>query len=132
MPDHAPEAVQLVALREVQLSVDAPPEATEVGDALIDTVGAGVAVTIETVADFELEVPLELVQVKVYVVLAEIGPTVCVPEVATEPLQPPEAVQLLAFVVLQVSVEDPCEFTCAGEAERAMAGALGAELPGRR
>ena len=64
--------------------------------------------------------------------LAAIGPTVCVPEVATVPLQPPEAVQLVAFVVLHVSVVEPCEFTCDGEAVRAMAGPLGAELPGRR
>ena len=65
-------------------------------------------------------------------VLSEIGPTVCVPAVATVPLQPPEAVQLFAFVVLQVSVVEPCEFTCDGEAAMAMAGPLGAELPGRR
>ena len=65
VPDHAPEAVQLVALAEVQLSVDAPPEATEVGDALIETVGAGVAVTMVTLADFEADVPPAFVQVSV-------------------------------------------------------------------
>ena len=41
-PDQAPEAVQDVALVEDQVSVEEPPLVTDVGFALIDTVGAGV------------------------------------------------------------------------------------------
>jgi len=64
VPDQAPEAVQAVALVDVQLRTVAPPDAIEVGAALIDTVGAGVAVTSETTADFEVE-PDEFVHVSV-------------------------------------------------------------------
>src|SRR5262249_53702426 len=40
VPDQPPEAVQLVALVEDQVRVEAPPLATEVGLAVSDTVGA--------------------------------------------------------------------------------------------
>jgi len=60
------------------------------------------------------------------------GPTVCVPEVAIDPLQPPAPLQVVAFVVLHVSVVEPPEFTCVGDAEMETPGALAAELPGRR
>jgi len=40
-PDHPPEAVHEVAFVDVQLSVDAPPPATESGSPRSDTVGAG-------------------------------------------------------------------------------------------
>ena len=45
MPDHAPEAVQEVAFVEDQASIEDPPLATEVGFALIDTVGDTLTVT---------------------------------------------------------------------------------------
>jgi hypothetical protein len=41
LPDHAPEAVQEVALVEDQVSVEDAPLVTEVGFAVSDTVGAG-------------------------------------------------------------------------------------------
>ena len=41
LPDHAPEATQELALVEDQVSVEAPPLATEAGFAASDTVGAG-------------------------------------------------------------------------------------------
>ena len=42
-PDHEPDAVHDVALVELQVSVEALPETTEVGEAVRETVGAGVA-----------------------------------------------------------------------------------------
>ncbi len=58
LPDHAPEAVQLVALELLQLSVELLPLVTEVGFAERFTVGAGVAVVTVTVAEAEALPPL--------------------------------------------------------------------------
>ncbi len=102
-PLQPPEAVQLVALVELQVSVELPPLATLVGLAVSVTVGAG---TIVTVA-LALPLPPVPVQVNVYVVVAASAPVDCEPLVALAPLQPPEAVQLVALVELQVSVEEP-------------------------
>ena len=49
VPDQAPEAVQVVALLEFQVSVEALPLTTELGLAVRVTVGAGELT--ETVAD---------------------------------------------------------------------------------
>jgi len=49
LPFHAPDAVQAVALVADQVSVELVPLATELGAALIRTVGAGELT--ETVAD---------------------------------------------------------------------------------
>jgi hypothetical protein len=49
-PDHPPEAVQLIALVEDQLSVEAPPPLTDPGVACRLTVGLAGAFTL-TVAD---------------------------------------------------------------------------------
>jgi hypothetical protein len=49
LPLHAPDAVQAVAFAAVQLSVELVPLATELGAALIETVGA--AELTDTVAD---------------------------------------------------------------------------------
>ena len=49
LPLHAPDAVQAVALLADQLSVELVPLATELGAALIETVGA--AELTETVAN---------------------------------------------------------------------------------
>jgi len=51
------------------------------------------------------------------------GPTCALPDVALVPLQPPEAVQLVAFVELQVSVGVPLVATEVGLAERVTVGA---------
>ena len=50
MPDQAPEAAQLVAPAEDQVSVDAAPLVTLAGLALIVTVGAAAAVTLNASA----------------------------------------------------------------------------------
>jgi len=46
-PLQAPEAVQEVALVELQVNVDAPPLATDEGDAVKATVGPMLTVTLE-------------------------------------------------------------------------------------
>jgi hypothetical protein len=110
VPDQPPEAVQEVALVEDQVSVEAPPLATEVGFAASDTVGTGgggadAAVTV-TVAD-ALALPPAPVQVSVKLLFVVSAPVDWLPEVALVPDQPPEAVQEVALVEDQVRVEDP-------------------------
>ena len=60
LPDHAPEAVQEVALVDDQVSVEDPPLATDVGFAVSDTVGTGNTVTVTEA----LALPPEPVQVR--------------------------------------------------------------------
>ena len=62
LPLHAPDAVQAVAFAEDQVSVEPVPLVTELGDALIETVGA--AALTDTVADCAALPPLP-VQVSV-------------------------------------------------------------------
>ena len=120
-PLHPPDAVQLVALVEVQARVDAPPLVTLAGLALRDTVGAAGAETV-TVADCDAEPPAP-VQVRVNFVVAVRAAVVCEPVVASAPLQPPEAVQAVAFVADQVSAEVAPFLTVAGFAVSVTAGA---------
>lgn len=75
LPDHPPEAVQLVALVEDQLSVELPPLETVAGLAVSVTVGACSTVT---VADWEAEPPAPL-QVRVKFVVVVRGAVLCEP-----------------------------------------------------
>jgi hypothetical protein len=120
-PLQAPDAVQAVALVELQVSVDALPLETLAGLALKDTVGAGGADTV-TVADCEAEPP-DPVQVRVNFVVAVSAGVACEPAVGSAPLQPPEAVQAVAFVDDQVSAEVAPLLIVAGLAVRVTAGA---------
>ena len=114
VPDQAPEAVQLVALVELQVSVEALPLATLVGFAVSVTVGAGGFEVTVTVAVW-LAVPPAPVQVNVKSVVLLKAPVGCEPPlVASVPLQPPEAVQLVALVELQARFDEPPEFTVVG------------------
>ncbi len=121
MPLHPPEAVQAVALVEDQVSVAALPLATLDGLALNDTVGAGAAETV-TVADCDAEPPAP-VHVRVNFVVAVRAAVDFVPVVASEPLQPPDAVQPVALVDDQVSADVAPLLTVAGLAVRVTAGA---------
>jgi hypothetical protein len=119
LPDQPPEAVQAVAFVDDQVRVELPPLATEVGPALSSTLGGG-ADTV-TVADCDAEPPAPLqVSVKFAVVVR--------PEVLVEPLigfvpaQPPEAVQDVAFVEDQLSVEVAPFLTVLGLAVKVTAG----------
>jgi hypothetical protein len=100
VPDHAPLAVQLVVLADDQVRVLVPPVTTVVGFALTETVGAAITLAI---ADC-VAVPPGPVQVRVYVLFAVNGPVDIVPEVAWVPDQAPLAVQLVAFVDVQLRV----------------------------
>lgn len=118
-PLHAPEAVQEVALVTVQESVVLPPEATWVGLAERSTVGFDVTVTVAETDD----VPPVPVQERVYILDAARAPVDSVPPVALfPPVQPPDAVQEVAFVMVQESVDEPPEATDEGLAEREICG----------
>ncbi len=71
-----------------------------------------------------LVVPPVPVHASVYVVVAWMALIVWLPEVALLPLQPPEAVQLVALVLDQVSTELPPCATVAGLALRFTTGAV--------
>lgn len=104
VPVQPPEAVQLVALVELQVSVEDPPLATLAGFAVSVTDGGGGGAETVTVADCEA-LPPGPVQSSVNVVVAVRLPVEVDPLVGSAPLQPPEAVQPVASVELQVSVE---------------------------
>ena len=110
-----------MALVDVQVRVDALPLATLAGLALNDTVGAGGAETV-TVADCDAEPPVP-VQVSVNFVVAVRAGVACEPAVASEPLQPPEAVQAVALVDDQVNDDVEPLWTVAGFAVRVTVGA---------
>jgi hypothetical protein len=121
-PPHAPDAVQLVAFVELQVSVEAPPEDTDVGFAVIETVGA----SCETIAVVEVSlVPPGPVHVSTYHVVEFNGPVDSLPLGALVPLHAAPAVQLVALVELQESVVDWPALMLAGLAENMM---LGGEL----
>lgn len=94
-PLQAPDAVQEVALVEDHARFELAPLETLMGLAVSETVG-GVADTV-TVADWAAEPPFP-VQVRVYFVVAVSAAVVWEPVVASEPPQPPEAVQAVALV----------------------------------
>ena len=112
LPDQPPDAVQLVAFAVLQVSVEMAPLSTLVGFAVSDTVGAGEAVT-ATVA-LTARLPPVPVQVSRKLRLAVRLPVLCEPLSALAPLQPCEAVQLVALVELQVSVEAVPDGTAVG------------------
>ena len=118
VPVQLPEALLLVAFVELHVSVEEPCAATVVGDAVNVTVGAGAIVT---VADCDVEPPVPE-QLSVYVPFAVNAPVLCVPDVALLPVQPPDAVQLVAFVELHVSVEEPPDAMLIGDAANVTVG----------
>ena len=75
-----------------------------------------------TVTDWLAEPP-EPVQAIVYVAVVVRLDNTCDPDIALAPLQPPEAVQVVALVELQVSVEEFPDITDAGLAAKVMTGA---------
>lgn len=119
MPVHEPDAVHAVAFVELQVSVDADPDATLVGEALNVTVGTA---KIETDAACVTEPPAPE-HVSENDVFALSAPVDCVPDVALLPDQPPDAVQLVAFVVLHVSDDAEPDATLVGDADNVSVGA---------
>jgi hypothetical protein len=101
-PDQPPDAVHVLALVLLQVSVAPVPGATEATLLVSDTVGAGGAVTL-TVA-LVVALPPAPVHTSVKTVVVESACVTSLPDVVRAPDQPPEAVQLVALVLLQVSV----------------------------
>ncbi|OHB04227.1 MAG: hypothetical protein A2920_00755 [Candidatus Zambryskibacteria bacterium RIFCSPLOWO2_01_FULL_43_17] len=127
LPVHPPEALQLVAFVDDQLRVEAPPDATLVGEADRVTVGGGFEVTVTVAEAFAL--PPGPVHVKVNVVLLVSAPVDWLPPETGDfdPVQFPfageaEALQLVVLVDVHVRVEAPPEATLVGEADRVTAG----------
>jgi hypothetical protein len=110
------DAVQDVALLEVQVSVDVPPGATTEG--LTTNVAVGMRLT----TALALEVPPEPVQDKEYEVGLATGPVLWLPLNASDPLQPPDAVQEAALLEVHVRVDDAPTATAAGDAFSVTAG----------
>jgi len=113
-PVKAPDAAQVSAFVDDQVSVELPPEAMLLGLALKATVG-GVAVT-ETVAELRA-VPPSPVHVRTNFVVEPNGTVVWLPLVGCAPVQPFDALQVLAFVEDQVSTEVLPVLTVVGFAE---------------
>jgi hypothetical protein len=96
VPLHPPEAVHAVALVELQVSVDEPPEATLAGEALKLAVGAAGREFTVTAAVAAGLVPPGPVHVMEKVEFAASAPVVREPPGASAPLQSPEAVHVVA------------------------------------
>ena len=91
LPLHAPLAVHAVAFAAFHVSVERAPDATVVGLAVSDSVGAGADAATVTVADLDVEPP-EPVQVRVNVFVGAVSAAVCAePESARLPLHAPLA-----------------------------------------
>jgi hypothetical protein len=105
LPDQAPDAEQLVALVADQLNVELAPLETVLGLAESVTVGADEDELTVTVADCSA-LPPDPVHVSVNVELALRAPVDCDPLNALPPDHAPEAVQVLAWLLDHVSVED--------------------------
>ena len=124
VPVQPPEAVQLVALVELHVSVEEPPLATLVGFAVSVTDGGGGGAETVTVAVCDA-LPPGPVQSSVNEVVAVRLPVDVDPLVGSAPLQPPEAVQPVASLELQVSVEAEPLATVAGFAVSVTVGSGG-------
>jgi hypothetical protein len=122
-PLQLPEAVHDDAFDVDQVSVLLPPLLTEVGEAEKLTVGA-VPVDDETATvTFAWREPPAPEHVSTYVGLVVNAPVLCEPDVATDPLQLPEALHEVALVELHVSVLLPPLLTDIGDAESETVGA---------
>ena len=104
VPLHAPLAVHELASLDDQLRFALPPLGTLVGLALSVTAGAGDAADTVTVTERDV-LPPAPEQLSEYVRVLPSDPVDCEPLVALPPDQAPEAVQLVAFVLVQLNVE---------------------------
>ena len=123
LPLQPPEAVQLEALLEVQLSVDAEPLTTLVGLADKETDGRGATRTVTV----RLASPPGPTQASMKSVVADSGPVDCVPLVGLSPLQPPDAVQVDAFSAVHASADDSPPLKVVGYALSVTRGVAGAD-----
>jgi hypothetical protein len=100
-PDHPPDAVHVVTLVPVHVSVELVFRATLRGFADRLTEGAPPEATV-TAAVLALLPPVPA-QVSVKLEFAVSAPVLCVPDVPLAPLHAPDAVQLVAFAVVHVN-----------------------------
>jgi hypothetical protein len=121
-PLQPPDAVQLVAFVELHVSVVVPPGATPGGFAVSCTDGDAPAAMF-TVVRVTAPPPGPL-QLNVKVVFADSAPLRSLPLTVRLPLQPPDAVQVSAFVVDHVSIVVPPDATLVGFADRLTVGGL--------
>lgn len=121
VPDQAPEATQAVAFFVDQVRVEAAPELTVLGLAVRVTTGASAATVTVTACFAE---PADPAQAISYSVVLESAPVDQLPLVANAPLQPPDAVQVVALVELQVKVDALPVETVDGEAFKVTVGAV--------
>lgn len=124
VPVHPPEAVQLVAFVEVQVSVDELPATTLAGLADSVIVGTGGAAVTVTVTLFCVVPPLP-VQSSAYVDVLASNPVDSLPLVDFDPLHAPPAEQLVAPTADQVMVELPPATTVSGLALSVTTGTAG-------
>lgn len=120
MPDQPPDAAQLVTLVPAQVSVVLPFRATPTGFA--DSVTEGVPAVTVTAPVCETLPPVPA-QASVKLEFAVSAPVLCVPDVPRAPVHAPDAVQLVALVVLQVSCDEAPDCTLVGEALNVNVGA---------
>jgi hypothetical protein len=113
-------------LAPVQLSVEFVLRATLRGFADRLTEGPPLDVTV-TLAVLAAVVPPAPAQVRVKAEFAVRVPVPCVPDVPFEPLQAPEAAQLVALVVLHVNCEADPDCTLVGDAVSVTVGAPAAD-----
>jgi hypothetical protein len=103
-PLQPPDAVQVVASVLDQLRLDALPLTTLPGFADSETVGAGVPSVTVTVTESEVRPPGPS-QLKLNDVVCVSAPADSDPDVALPPLQPPDAVQVVASVLDQLRLD---------------------------
>ena len=120
VPTHPPLPAHDVTSLLFQESTADSPDVTDIGETNIDTMGivatgSGPGVT-ETVADAAATPPIP-VHVMMYVVAIVREPVSWEPVVVLIPPHPPEATQVVAFVLDHVSLEEPPDITEAGSAE---------------
>ncbi len=113
-PVHPPEAVQEVALVELQVSVEELPWVIDDGEADKDRVGLAK----ETVTDLLIDPPVALsLQVKVYVLFTT-GETASLPDSFLAPVHASLAVQLVELVDCHARVAEDPGVIIEGEAEK--------------
>ncbi len=125
VPDHAPDAVQLVAFAADHVSIEAAPEFTVLGLALKVTTGARADTVTVAVCVAKPPGPR---QVTSYSVVAARAPVDQVPLVATPPLQPPEDQHTVALVACHCKVVLSPSATVDGEAVIVTVGAATPEF----
>jgi hypothetical protein len=122
VPVHAPEAAHAVALVLLHVKVATPPAPSVEGAAENVRVGAGAAGASTAITRVFRTAPPRPLQLSVNELFAESPPELSEPLVARLPDQAPDAVQVVAAVVLQVKTEAAPTATDVGDAVKVSVG----------